>query len=60
MTIQRRRTVTVIASSMPPAGKLLVRFGKLRVTVTITALQNRRRLTIANTKLTIKSTRKQK
>ncbi len=60
VTIQRGRTVTVIVKLNATGRKLLVRFGKLRVTVTITALQNRRRLTIANTKLTIKSTRKQK
>ncbi len=53
--IQPGRTVTVTVNLSATGRKLLARFGKLPVTLTITLLQNGGHLTIANTKLTIES-----
>jgi hypothetical protein len=52
------RTVTVTVKLTATGRKLLARFGKLPVTLTITLLQNGRHLAIANTKLTVKPKKK--
>ena len=56
--IEPGRTVTVTVKLNAAGRKLLARFGKLPVTLTITLLQNGKHLAIANTKLTVKPKKK--
>ncbi len=56
--IEPGRTVTVAVKLNATGRKLLARFGKLPVSLTITLLQNGRHLAIANTKLTVKPEKK--
>ena len=53
VTIQPGKKVTVTVKLNATGRKLLARFRKLPVTLTIALLQNGRHLTIANTKLTV-------
>ena len=52
--IRPGRTVSVTVKLNPTGGKLLARFGKLPVTLTIKLLRDGRRLPIASTQLTVK------
>ena len=55
VTIQPGKTASVTLKLNTTGRKLLGRFGKLPVTLTITLLQSGTHLTIANTKLTVKA-----
>jgi hypothetical protein len=56
--IQSGKKVTVTVKLNATGRKLLARFGKLPVTLTIRLLKNGRHLAIANTKLTVKPKKK--
>ena len=56
--IEPGRTVTVTVKLNAAGRRLLARFGKLPVTLTVTLLQNGKHLAIANTKLTVKPKKK--
>ena len=58
VTIHTGKAVTVTVKLNDTGRKLLARFGKLPVTLTITLLQNERHVAVANTKLTVKPKKK--